>query len=574
MLTIIQDGWSIFFEYKEGIFLFLITMLGFGFFSTNYIHDFGTDIGLSWLATFSIGSVALCLISYALVVLSHHWPLLLIPGSYAILCFSIFILSKEIYTGKIKIVYDLRVFIGVTALFLLLLVRLAFLKQIILPPYSDSPVHYQIVLGFLHPEISGTSKLSLNTITSDYYHFGFHSLAAWLAAIARIEPENAISLLGQLLLVIAPVSIIFLVRVLIDDLNGALFAGLLATIGWYMPAFAVNWGKFPALGSLAVLPAVVAIIVLGSRGKSKTFGMFIWGCALVLGTTLIHTRSIVCITLVGISLFLAKKLPIGDKLGFIQSIRYSLLFVISLWPLKQFLVQYYGVLPAAVIFLILLPFAFQVFPRLSVGVFLFTSGIWLVGIVPALINTNFRTLLDKQFIAMMLYIPFSVLGGAGIAGMMRSLPLKGVWRWVAMAVLIGSMIPNILKNGAIYPDPCCNYFKTDDQLAFRWIQEKVTDHDLVLISAFDNSGQTLGTDAGIWIYPLLGRFTNKLPFNTNWNAWFEAEHPCPLGSGKIYIYAGDALYSFSDSLPAQENKSKIVFDAGKTKIYQITRCQK
>jgi len=182
------------------------------------------------LAGFSVGSVILCVISYVLVLLSHFWPFILRPGSFAILFFALFVLLKGFWLGEIKIAYDIRVAIGVIVLFLLLLIRLAFLKHIILPPYSDSPIHYQIVLGLLHPEVSINSKLSLETLFSNYYHFGFHSLVTWLASITEIEPGITISLLGQLFLVILPLSILFLTYVITGNANGAVFAGLLA--GW------------------------------------------------------------------------------------------------------------------------------------------------------------------------------------------------------------------------------------------------------------------------------------------------------------------------------------------------------
>src|SRR5215208_3257092 len=207
MLNIMLDGISVFYAYKEGILAFFIAVFGFGLFFVNLLVNWETDTRIKHLTAFGVGSVVVCVVVYGLILLSHFWPFLLEPGGYAIFLFAIFAILNEIRLGKLKPAYHIWTFILAAAFFLLLLVRLAFLKHILLPPYSDSPIHYQIVYGFLHPEASGNAKLSVATILSNYYHFGFHSLAAWLASITRFDPENSISLLGQLFLVLAPLSI-------------------------------------------------------------------------------------------------------------------------------------------------------------------------------------------------------------------------------------------------------------------------------------------------------------------------------------------------------------------------------
>jgi len=225
----------------------------------------------------------------------------------------------------------------------------------------------------------------------------------------------------------------------------------------------------------------------------------------------------------------------------------------------QFLANYYSGFSVLVIFLILLPFAFQAYPKLAVGVFLFTFGLWLITIVPTFLNLGYRTMLDRQFLEMMLYIPFSVMSGTGFAGFIKKLPTTGVSRQFLSIVMSGCVLSGFLNINSIYPDQCCDYFKESDQVAFEWLRERTSEHALVLISTYDNDGQMVGTDAGIWLFPLIGQHVNKQPFNTNWNSLPEIEQICSSGAKEIYIYVGGRAYSFDNAQLARGNWTKLVF---------------
>ena len=357
-MNIIVDGFSILYEYKEALIVFFISILGFGLLATKNIPSLEQRPGIRYLAAFSIGTVILSVVAYILIFLSHFWPFLLLPGGYAILFFAVIILLIEIRGSGFRTIGNAHTFwLTVTALLFLLLMRLAFLKYILLPSYSDSPIHYQIVYGFLHPEAVNNAKLSLETIFSNYYHFGFHSLVAWLAYLTKINPADAISLVGQLFLIIGPLSILFLVYKITNNGLAALFAGVLAAIGWNMPAFAVNWGKFPAISSLAVLPSVFTFLWLYHNEKPMKYPkLFLMGI-LLLGITLIHTRILVCILLIIICFLVSKALPVSGTLNFFQALRFTLLFLISLWPLLPMLEDFYNKPLLLFILIVLLPFA-------------------------------------------------------------------------------------------------------------------------------------------------------------------------------------------------------------------------
>ncbi len=572
MSNILLDGVSILNLYKEGIFVFCIASIGMGYFTIK--HTLNNDIAprIRLLIYFCIGSIALCAACYILFWLAYFWQGLLRSGGYLILFFSIFILIKGLWIGDIKIAWDFHlVFVGLIV-FLLLIIRLSFLKHIILPPYSDSPIHYQIVYGLLHPESNAISNLSFGNIFKNYYHFGFHGVVAWLALIARIDPANVISLAGQIFLVTAPLSVLFLVYVLTNDGNGALFAGLLAAIGWPMPAFAVNWGKYPAFISLALLPAFIAFSYLYIRSQTKPFRTFHWVIMLAIGIVLIHTRILICLVLALTAYYVSNRLANKNEIEFPQSVRLSVLFILSLWPISQLIANFYLRFPVWVVFLILLPFAFHAHPKLSVGIFFYTTGMWLITLVPHMVFRNDQMLLDRQFLEIMLYIPFSVMGGLGFAGMIKKIPPDKSLRWIAVSVLVGCVLFNFRNSASLLPSSCCDYFQQSDQLAFQWLRENVSKKSLVLISSFEDDNKVFGTDAGIWIYPLTGINTNKLPFDTVWDVPDVIKEICSSSTENTYIYMGGKQHSFDNAQLEPERWIDSVFKSGETEIYQVSKC--
>jgi hypothetical protein len=328
--SIFSDGLTILIDYRMGIFFFFICVFGIGLFTTKLIWDKQFPSELRLLSTVSIGCIALSLISYIFAILALLWPSSLRLLSFMVLIVAISFLAKQFWTGEIKITISHQLLVGSSMLFLLLLIRLAYLTRIILPPYSDSPIHYQIAFGILHPDEANIIKLSLSNILTNYYHYGFHALAAWLAVTSGLELSVVIPLLGQLSLVIAPISVAALTYGLTKSNEGAFFSGLFSAIGWLMPSFAVNWGKFPALAAIAMMPVILLLLWLALYARFKLDKFFILTAILVIGITLIHTRIIVSLLIAFGSFFLARKLQFKENPSIFQALRFSLLFALIL----------------------------------------------------------------------------------------------------------------------------------------------------------------------------------------------------------------------------------------------------
>ncbi len=571
MLNVVRDGLNMLVQYGTAITAFIVAAAGCGLVIVDRLASREADLGRRMAVSLGVGGAVLSVFAFVLVIAGHFLPALLLPGSVAIFIFAAAVLVRRLWVDRSQI-RPTYVLIAAAAIITLLVLRLAFLEQIILPPYSDSPVHYEIVVGFLHPGLGESQKLSLTTIFRDYYHFGFHSVAAWLSLIARLSPQQSISLLGQIFLMVVPLAVYALTHELTRSPIGSGFAALLAGIGWSMPAFAVNWGKYPAVSALAVMPAIIAAILLAARDERIRPVQIVSGAFLLLGASLMHTRMLVLGAFAAAAYFLSQGINPGEGMSLSRAARLALLYIISFLPLYRILLDFYGGIPVLIALAVLLPFAFQGHPRLSTGVFFFTFLLWLGVYIPFLPGENGRTLLDNQFVAIALFAPLSVMGGAGMAGMMLQLSMRPAIRLTAITVLLATVLLGFSPKH-FYPDACCNYFRADDQNAFQWIRKNATDHSLFLISAFEEQGQSIGTDAGIWITPLTGRPANKVQYNTEWTWPAEMQEVCRMGASDIYIYTGGQEYSFDGSRLSGLTFVRRVFASGRTAIYRVTGCQ-
>ena len=571
MFTLVIDGVFMLLTYWKAVLALFVMFSAFGLMVLRLIGSQEEDLIRVGFTSLGIGAALTSLVTYALVAAAYFWQDLLIPGAFLILVIAAFMLLREIWMNNNKINnWSVFLLVFITLMGFLFL-RLAFLRYILLPPHSDSPVHYQVVSDLLNRQSEGLSGISLSNILQRYYHFGFHSLAAWLAITANIPVENAISLLGQVFLYIAPVCIFALIYSVTRDTISAVFASLLAAFGWTMPAFAVNWGKFPALSALAVAPAILAYTVTLKHSDTRKLKVIIWFALLFLSITLMHSRMLVVLLLALLAYFIIKSIDVGKELPWSQSIRLAVLGAVALLPLYGIFRDFYGSISTFVALLVLLPFAIRRYTKLSIGTIVFTFFLWIALASQITFGGKTQPLLDEQFVAMTLFIPLSLIAGTGLASVMRTIRFKGINQWIIVSLLAGLLVLNV-QTRFFYPDPCCNYFSLDDQIAFEWIRENTSTQALFLISAAKSQFQTIGTDSGIWIEALTQRPANKLPYDTDLSSTDEIIMLCQTGATDIYLYSGGREFSFRTD-QADSERMHMVFSSGDTVIFKITDCR-
>lgn len=445
------------------------------------------------------------------------------------------------------------------------------LKSFIFPSYSDSPIHYQIIEQLIYKTPNYLGQFSIENIFEKYYHFGFHAITAWISILGNMEIAQSMLLIGQFALIIAPVSVATLTYIISKNNVGTFISGFIAVFGWTMPAFAVNWGKYPAILAISITPAIIGVMIILFKTNGQRISAYVWVVFLAISLISAHTRSIILLTLALASILSLRLIKLPQKISYFSAIRISILSVISILPLRDYFFTFYNRYLVLALIIFLLPFAFQKYLKQTTGIYFFLIGIWIVVFLQKLLKTPFPELLDVQFISIMLFIPLSLLGGLGIAGFAEqfSSPLqyKTAVLGFAVAILLYSPWQSSLR-----PDSCCEYFLQGDKTAFQWIEKTTSKESLFLISTITGNGRQFGTDAGVWITALTKRNTNKINFMANWDQIDAYPQQCNPNKNNVYIYSGGKLQSFSNAMLMSKNWVDLVYTAKDVNIYKMKKC--
>ena len=577
-MQVFLDGFLVLQKHLVGVTVFWVSVLGMGVWLAHYVPIDEKHRALLVPFSLSAGVVALTLVSFVLVLLGHVWPQIWVPGSVLVVVWAVANIILRLWRNRmwsIRLSHMGIFILGLLAGLLLLIIRLAFMQGMLLPPYSDSAEHYMIVRDLLSPTGTQTASYSLGSIADRYYHFGFHSLTAWLVSVAGLDASMTMALLGQTFLVISPLAVMFFIGVTTEDGRAALFAALLAGAGWRMPAYAANWGKYPALAGVVTFPVILAVLYLCFRASNKKMAALTSAILLLMGAVLFHTRILICLFLAGLSFLLALVITarLKDRARIWAAIAITILAAaFSIRHLGLALMYWDRQWIALGALLVLLPFACIHFPRFSFGTALFALGLILASKAPLpdLLQISSPVLLDRPFLEISFYLPLSVLWGLGASGLLKKLSGKMLLARSVFVLLIALVFLNAGVVDSFYPDPCCDFVKRIDLYAIDWIADELPEDAVILISGYQVRDYLIGTDAGVWIRPLTGNQTRKKPYDFAWDSPDVLGEICQFGN--VYVYAGGMYYSFDKSRLSKPEWYQPVFGSRGTKIYHVVAC--
>jgi hypothetical protein len=483
---------------------------------------------------------------------------------------------------------------------LFLLVRLAFVSRAIFPSYFDSAQHYlyiKEILSQVEPTGGGSTPLP------GYYHFGFHFLSAFLTYVTQAEITDTMLVLGQIVLALLPFSAFFIVRHWTNSNAAGFLALVLAAFGWYMPVHAMDWGKYPASASLALIPFVLSIAYLfiqnrNTLPKGKNAGLIFLLLAGIIVSIFLHSRSLVLYMLLaaaGLAALLWTRMAKWPRLLvfllFLLVVVGQIIYIQAKGILGP-LFDAYG--PKGILITIcalaLSVFAYRVYPGLvffcivSVTFLLGSLFIPLGNLIPGYVNT---TPLDRPYVQMILYLPLTLLGGFGLAGLERALLGKHIRlgnRQFALSSIIGILLMAVvavhgLFRYDLYPSDCCLIVSQDDLKAIRWLDKNLPAGTRILTSSTDLNvlptdqyQGSAGGDAGTWITPLVARPVTVMPFNTDFSQTKTLEELCGLQIH--FIYVGKTGWYFNDApMNAQPDSYNLILDLPKAKVYEVIGCK-
>lgn len=472
-----------------------------------------------------------------------------------------------------------------------LILRFAFLKDMFLPSYFDSAEHYRLIhsvtesyrLGILSEELQGT-----------IYHLGFHFISAGLSFFFQQSIVDVMLVFGQVILAFLPFPVFFLVKRETDSTAAGMFAALLAGFGFHMPQHLMNWGKYPALLSLAIISFVFCMVYLAFRSGPhfhlRKYSLILLGVGSV-SSALIHSRTLVIYTILGIAIFALtiwkRQPPLTRNLAFLLvlcTIAAEIFFSQSDSALKLLLEGYL----VKDLWMLLLLGVLVIFSLLH-----FTEMTFLIMTMLALMGLGLFTpfflpihgvqsLLDRPYVQMFVHLPFSLLGGLGLAGLIqtikRLLPSRELLVRFTALIPFGLALINISLHYDFYSSPCCRFATRDDLAVFTWMDHSIPEDATILIASsslyvasLQPSQIQTGVDAGIWIQPLLARNTALAWQGMQLDSSDVHAQLCSKEIG--YIYIGGMPQSFSEPILAGLPEWYApAFSLPQAKVYRVMGC--
>ena len=472
--------------------------------------------------------------------------------------------------------------------------RLVFVSQAILPLYFDSAQHYLIIRNLMDNLETANTAALFDLLIINYYHKGFHLLALFITSIGQSEITDTMLLLGQIILALIPLSVFFLIKHETKSNRAGLFAVLLAAFGWYMPAHVLDWGKYPALTSLILIQFVLSMVYLFGRYRNTLSGRKYWGLIIIfaagfLAAVFVHSRSLVIFGIGLMSYLIAtgwRKLPRIPQL-----LAFCLILIGIIWEITfiqtheilYLLFDPYGLksLPVTLSVLVLFAFALRTYPQLTfstmISIFLLFASLFLPVTIPGYVDL---TLLDRPFVEMVLYLPLSLIGGLGLAGLevylLHSQIKLGTFQLPLgkyLGVLfIGLVVINAFLQYQLYPSDCCKIVGADDLVAIDWMDKNLPPDARILIStvelrvlASDSFEGYVGGDAGIWITPLT--YSPTIPFlnHSDFSQQITWNGICEMNVSHLYI--GEIGQTFDNSQKSTHPECyKILLSMPKAKV--------
>jgi len=574
-LNIFLDGWDVFKESAGGIFVFFITVFGLGWaVSRVFVINAVREEVAKLLLVLSLGCFSLLWISLSLVLLGRIHPNIFFYASRVLPWISAGVLIFEAVrfirnggrAASMRNISVLFVLVFAPVFFL----RLAFISDLLLPQYDDSPEHYMIVQDLVDPlPIREDSFYALGNISENYYHLGFHFLSAWFSVSSGMDIARSILLLGQIFVFLSAIFVAFLILVLTENYYGAAASGLYAALAWEMPAFAVNWGKYPAIVGIALFPAALGILIILGRYQFHKASTWILWLAVILGAGLLHTRLIVCLGIFLVVYLLSRIFPLKGSNRLWQIIIVAGGISI-LWLFRNSLLVFYAnnlFLPLIFI-VVLLPLAWMEFHQATFQIIFSTLGLSVASRVPLWLEGYGAFLMNAQFLEIFLYIPLASLIGVGLAGLFKQEFRFSIWiKCAAVAIAVVGLLYDFPSKKAFSPDLCCTYVNQGDLQAIQWIRNHSSEDSAIWIPAFKPGKYKIGTDAGVWIPALANRNANKLAYDFDWKANSARETLCQVYYSEVYVYAGSTQFSFDVTALQAVEWLELTFSSGDTQIY-------
>lgn len=190
--------------------------------------------------------------------------------------------------------YEMLSYLILAAILLIsLVVRIIPINNIFVGPGSDSYHHTLIVQLIIENGGIPASYEPYAPLSSFTYHFGFHSIVAFIYWLSGIDPAKLVLYTGQVLNGFFVLSIFIFVDRLFKDRNMALLSSFIVGLVSVFPAYLINWGRFTSLTGMVILPIAFLLFIESIKMEKRDIKILILSGMVLSGLFLTHYRIII-----------------------------------------------------------------------------------------------------------------------------------------------------------------------------------------------------------------------------------------------------------------------------------------
>jgi len=482
-------------------------------------------------------------------------------------CSSHFFLEPSFTGSQISIV------LFFIMLLYLVFTKFAYIYGLEFPLNSDSVNHTYMIKSIL---------LADNFLKFPYYHYAFHYIVISLTSMNGADIAKNILIIGQFFQAMAPITLFYPVYTVTKNIKASFITIIIAGFVWSLPSQATSWGKYPAL--MAFITVVFVFYSLENFLKQIRLSKshFLYLMMIFVTATFIHSRMVILIIIEAIVLFTMpyiKKRVINDNSKlFILISSYCIIFIVSIALLLDCFESWsLAFLPYSkellVLLVILLPFSYIHFfeQTIKLEMFFFLCLLFALIPVPRLSEMyNVGPLIDRPFLSMILFIPFSITPGLIYAGIEKFLANRLKVNNNILLVVLVCIIITFPNKKVSEPLPNVNFVTPNDLHLYDGIIERIPKDAKVLIPS-DSPYYELGVDGGAWITYATDRETVKVSYSIDLTSPQTLKYIC--NSGARYIYLGSKPYSFSlETIVQKKDWYTPIISYYDVQLYKIIGC--
>jgi len=416
------------------------------------------------------------------------------------------------------------------------------LRSVVVGPGSDSYHHTLIAQLIMERGQLPRDYLPYTPLVSFTYHFGFHSVTAAIAEVARVPAHIVVPIVAQLLIGLAALAVATFTEMITRSRLAAAVSAVMVACVAVFPAYLINYGRYTQLAGTVLLAGLLALVwdwdAMGWRWQQLPFAALVAagtglthyrvtlmaasGLAVIFGAGLLWRNApwstwkkvmVRGVALAGMALVLA-----APWLGHVLSQRnlgYSLAVsdpgptffsldrfgpVVLNYPTNGLLIVLLGL--ALVVAL-----AFRDRPSLLVVAW---SAFMLLASLPLFAGT----FMDTVSVVISLFLPEAIVIGAAAGRLLdRAGPASPVLHVPVLVALLALILTGAPRLAAI-ADPNGAFVRPGDVAAAMWVRENTPQSARFMVNTYHWDFMRdfiIGIDAGYWLPLLAGRQTVTMP---------------------------------------------------------------